>query len=370
MGEEAQRLNVVLPFEQSTVVMGDADEVARTSQPSEQSSDSLERSFDSELHSQSESREVTAQLVDAENSSVEDSVASEILAQSAVKDPPPNLPMEDENTYFVGVWSYPGNEFRVSRSAEGLRFDGRKDATELSGLLERDDEWLQTEMKSDAGQSFGFMRFRAGLEDGTIQINMKLKSTAMWKDRGIVATRLGGVPESVESVAHSDDDDEIDSISENQDAIRSLQKIDELPSDEVLFGTSTDSTDEPTDSKPQQARELSSVKRSQLVSYVTRNKGGGLKLNPEKAMMEADVELSQLRDKGALQKHLARRHRFVDPMFRRRRLKWLERQVAAKNKEREVKYNPYMVEHPDQKKEWPSNKGSVTITWPSPYHQD
>lgn len=69
-----------------------------------------------------------------------------------------------------------------------------------------------------------------------------------------------------------------------------------------------------------------------------------------------------------LRGYLCKRHRFVDPMFRRRRLKWLERQMAEKNKDREVKFNLYYTVHPDDRREWPTNKGSVTVQWPSPYH--
>jgi len=71
---------------------------------------------------------------------------------------------------------------------------------------------------------------------------------------------------------------------------------------------------------------------------------------------------------AAMDRYRSRRHRFIDPMFRRRRLKWLERQMARLNKPREVKYNDYFKTHPDDKPEFPTNKGSVTVAWPSPYH--
>ncbi|CAK9075032.1 Uncharacterized protein SCF082_LOCUS36444 [Durusdinium trenchii] len=69
--------------------------------------------------------------------------------------------------------------------------------------------------------------------------------------------------------------------------------------------------------------------------------------------------------------YFQRRHRFVDPMFRRRRLKWLERQEAGLNKAPNDKHHnkiEFYGKHPDQQKVWPTNKGSLHIRWPSPYH--
>eukprot|EP00397_Hematodinium_sp_SG-2012_P031166 GEMP01033060.1.p1 GENE.GEMP01033060.1~~GEMP01033060.1.p1 ORF type:complete len:511 (+),score=127.86 GEMP01033060.1:94-1626(+) len=63
-----------------------------------------------------------------------------------------------------------------------------------------------------------------------------------------------------------------------------------------------------------------------------------------------------------------KRHRFIDPMFRRRRLKWLERLQSRKNNDREIKYNQYYMAHPDNQERWPLNKGSVTVQYPSRHH--
>lgn len=88
----------------------------------------------------------------------------------------------------------------------------------------------------------------------------------------------------------------------------------------------------------------------------------------KKVQKEAEIELEKLRKAGHTHKYLKLRHRFVDPMFRRRRLKWMERQVAGRNKPAEVKFNSYYAPHPDDHVEFPTNKGSVTVVWPSPYH--
>mmetsp|Transcript_42375 Transcript_42375/g.76929 ORF Transcript_42375/g.76929 Transcript_42375/m.76929 type:complete len:354 (+) Transcript_42375:40-1101(+) len=74
-------------------------------------------------------------------------------------------------------------------------------------------------------------------------------------------------------------------------------------------------------------------------------------------------------DLGGFAPYLKRRHRFVDPLFRRRRLKWLERLAANAHGEKTLKYHSSIyVLHPDELEEFPTNKGSVTVTWPSPYH--
>eukprot|EP00927_Polykrikos_kofoidii_P061135 TRINITY_DN56007_c0_g1_i1.p1 TRINITY_DN56007_c0_g1~~TRINITY_DN56007_c0_g1_i1.p1 ORF type:complete len:335 (-),score=50.57 TRINITY_DN56007_c0_g1_i1:187-1191(-) len=82
-------------------------------------------------------------------------------------------------------------------------------------------------------------------------------------------------------------------------------------------------------------------------------------------------ELHEPRNKSEmadLEKYLGIRHRFVDPMYRRRRLKWLERQMAEKNKPKEVQHNSYYATHADDSEMWPTNKGSVTVKWPGLYH--
>lgn len=60
-----------------------------------------------------------------------------------------------------------------------------------------------------------------------------------------------------------------------------------------------------------------------------------------------------------------KRHRFIDPLFRRRRLKWMERFMAGMNNSKEIKYNRHFTRHPDTQKHWPTNLGSVTVRWPN-----
>lgn len=107
-----------------------------------------------------------------------------------------------------------------------------------------------------------------------------------------------------------------------------------------------------------------------LRAYAAKRARGGPPRAVATAQKEAAEEIERSLQAGPrnVRDYLSRRHRFVDPMFRRRRLKWLERQMAGKNAETEVKFNSYYATHPDKHNEWPTNKGSVTVTWPSPYH--
>ena len=66
-------------------------------------------------------------------------------------------------------------------------------------------------------------------------------------------------------------------------------------------------------------------------------------------------------------KILGRRHRFVDPLQRRRRLKWMERLLQGKHSAQELKHGSHYKTHPDQQEIYPTNMGPVTIKWPSPY---
>lgn len=112
------------------------------------------------------------------------------------------------------------------------------------------------------------------------------------------------------------------------------------------------------------------VKGSRLAAYMVRPESGGSKEERARSRAKAEEDLTEMKTEGdvKVRDYVNRRHRFVDPMFRRRRLKWLERQMAGKNKETEVKFNSYYATHPDEHKVWPTNKGSVTVVWPSPHH--
>ena len=93
---------------------------------------------------------------------------------------------------------------------------------------------------------------------------------------------------------------------------------------------------------------------------------GEMQLHPE---LSPEEELKLLREGGEnAGRWLRRRHRFVDPMYRRRRLKWLERLMRDLNSEKEKKYSGYYASHPDHMEHFPTNMGSVSVKWPSPFH--
>jgi hypothetical protein len=66
-------------------------------------------------------------------------------------------------------------------------------------------------------------------------------------------------------------------------------------------------------------------------------------------------------------KQLTKRYRFIDPLYRRRRVKWMERLLTQKHSAQELKHHSYYKTHPDQIDTFPTNMGPATIKWPSPY---
>jgi hypothetical protein len=66
-------------------------------------------------------------------------------------------------------------------------------------------------------------------------------------------------------------------------------------------------------------------------------------------------------------KLLNKRYRFIDPLYRRRRVKWMERLLTQKHSAQELKHHSYYKTHPDQQDTFPTNMGPATIKWPSPY---
>eukprot|EP00922_Rhytidocystis_sp_ex-Travisia-forbesii_P042811 GHVS01064019.1.p1 GENE.GHVS01064019.1~~GHVS01064019.1.p1 ORF type:complete len:524 (-),score=97.04 GHVS01064019.1:254-1669(-) len=84
---------------------------------------------------------------------------------------------------------------------------------------------------------------------------------------------------------------------------------------------------------------------------------------------KAETALKALLEDPAVEKYFNRRYRFFEPLFRRRRLAYIERLCAGRVKnEKKKKYQQFFVDHPDQKALWPDNKGSCSVKWPSPYH--
>eukprot|EP00921_Rhytidocystis_pertsovi_P011471 GHVQ01018530.1.p1 GENE.GHVQ01018530.1~~GHVQ01018530.1.p1 ORF type:complete len:110 (+),score=1.98 GHVQ01018530.1:44-373(+) len=95
-------------------------------------------------------------------------------------------------------------------------------------------------------------------------------------------------------------------------------------------------------------------------------------LHPGCSLLASVTGTAMLKDllthDGSLAKHFKTRRRFFEPLFRRRRLAYLERLSSGRVKNaKKLLYKQYFVDHPDQKELWPDNKGSCSIKWPSPY---
>jgi len=129
-------------------------------------------------------------------------------------------------------------------------------------------------------------------------------------------------------------------------------------------------SDDPNDLGQQAPGDELGKKKHKLAHYPVEQSLGGSPKMRAKEMAKAEGELEKLKTKGKpeIRNYLSRRHRFIDPMYRRRRLKWLERQMSDLNREKDVKFSSYYGPHPDDTPEWPTNKGSTTVVWPSPYH--
>ena len=140
-------------------------------------------------------------------------------------------------------------------------------------------------------------------------------------------------------------------------------------------------------------REISEVvhrKRDKIASFLSSLSEEDLRMSPEaqdlKAIFDLTLGKEEQLGKRILQFSLLRgrhgeiraiseaskqtvspnrRHRFVDPLFRRRRLKWMERFLAGMNNAKEIKLNRHYTRHPDEQPQWPSNLGSVTVRWPN-----
>lgn len=87
---------------------------------------------------------------------------------------------------------------------------------------------------------------------------------------------------------------------------------------------------------------------------------------PEEVTKPVDLSEKLLNEED--KQYLARRHRFVDPLQRRRRLKWMERLIIGKHSANEMKNHGYYKTHPDDREMFPTNMGPVSIKWPSPHH--
>jgi hypothetical protein len=112
---------------------------------------------------------------------------------------------------------------------------------------------------------------------------------------------------------------------------------------------------------------FASKRLSSVLAKTTKGQGDEQKRTQGQEKGEATID-RYLAGQGTITTYLKRRHRFIEPMYRRRRLKWLEKMQANRIKAKDLQLNDYWPVHPDKKEKWPTNMGSVTIKWPSPWH--
>lgn len=345
-----------------------------------------------------------------------------------VEEPQSNseLPQEPRSK-LCGAWTHPSLSFSVAEDGEGLSFDGiftydDKEFPFRLSLLDSPDsdgEFKGTTERGTSGPSFD-VRLKLGECGSTAAVfyrRRQRKSEAEWNHLEAVKSLATSAPEpelelSADDIASAADSllngGTPDSTTGSQDGTKedavnfSANASSKMPppsasasrtAEEVAFDTeickqlaswgeseakqimSAESKDEFYQTYGSRV----SKKRSQPPIgdvTVTLRPGGGLdsfktRLEPATAKEVRKTEQSGAVGKRRAQEkkaYLTRRHRFVDPMYRRRRLKWLERLQMDKNGKNEAKFRMYYAKHPDDAIDWPTNKGSNSVVWPSPYH--
>jgi len=316
----------------------------------------------------------TTAVFEPHEADVQELMAEEEVAVAAASPTPP------PEWGLLGEWQIEGMKFPlvISRPEEGglfLRHTTRR-SLEVQGSATLQGEWFEGELKFvETDAPYTRVRMRVGDEPKSMRLSFLLDGESEWID---VATQLVAGP----------------TLEEQQPV-----EVAEPAEESAKVPDATAAAPRETSVAPAAAAPLATLRssgftargpleRQVLTGVVVRPEFGGSAGQRKKAKSKAEADLEELRRSDAATElaafklrapaaeaqwtaaktYLARRHRFIDPMFRRRRFKWLERQMASKNKEREVKFNSYFATHPDDHKVWPSNKGSVTVVFPSPYH--
>ncbi|CDO65699.1 conserved protein, unknown function [Plasmodium reichenowi] len=75
-----------------------------------------------------------------------------------------------------------------------------------------------------------------------------------------------------------------------------------------------------------------------------------------------------LNENESLKKTLSIRNRFIDPLYLRRRYSYIDKLTKKKiKKEKHKTYRKHFIQHADEKKVWPDNKGLLNKIYPNPY---
>lgn len=320
--EQAQKLNVVLPMDMLVL---------------------FEEGGGAEL----------PQTASASSSRVSAVSTSEDEDAEAPHDQAPALPYHGE--WKFGLSRHPIIISHDTGDGLQLRFTDRKGAAILGELLVQEEGHLEGALfYAETGSKFGDVHLSLNAETDQLDISLQAEGTdmPMVQQAHRLPAKLAESQAAMEVTAGVGAGPAADAAAEGHAGSAS-----ELE-------TSRDSAADPPSMQVV-------ARRRSLVPYLMRPGASGPSANDRaKGKQDAEKDLVKLRSRGArpMREYLARRHRFIDPMYRRRRLKWLERQMGGKNGEREVKFNSHYMVHPDDAKEWPSNKASPTVMYPSPYH--
>ncbi|SCM26856.1 conserved Plasmodium protein, unknown function [Plasmodium chabaudi chabaudi] len=111
------------------------------------------------------------------------------------------------------------------------------------------------------------------------------------------------------------------------------------------------------------------------VYYLDCDVNIGLENKKEKSKKEIEEQEQStkhlhnlLNENESLRKTFAIRNRFIDPLYLRRRYSFIDKLTKKKIKKEKYKtYRKHFIQHADEKKIWPDNKGLLNKIYPNPF---
>ncbi|KEG03868.1 hypothetical protein YYE_00770 [Plasmodium vinckei vinckei] len=111
------------------------------------------------------------------------------------------------------------------------------------------------------------------------------------------------------------------------------------------------------------------------VYYLDCDVNIGLENKKEKSQKEIEEQEQStkylhnlLNENESLRKTFAIRNRFIDPLYLRRRYSFIDKLTKKKIKKEKYKtYRKHFIQHADEKKIWPDNKGLLNKIYPNPF---
>jgi len=377
--EEAQRLGVVVPFEDVTVIVEEPQQKQKLHGPASSESSA-------ETKANAAGAERTAKITAGGVETNTEANAADAKGNAEAKDPCTEGTSEaiphpeddataktDVGRYLIGSWRYGKNgSFDITSTESGLHLETRlSKRSTLSGVL------VPTFNDNDSNTSW----FEVGLgeidvrlkhedEDGTVAFQIRRDGAVDWAEE--MRATMKPRPDMEEKLSKNQGSEAVQTGVEQTDAVepRETGPSTTMTNHETSQNGDVDvpAVTGDTSQHGGHSNEPTRMSQVRLVAYAARPRLGGDAAQRNATRARAEKRLAGFRKQDSTRGYLMRRHRFIDPMYRRRRLKWLERYMAQQHSETQIKFRNYYAPHPDDVKEWPSNKGSVTVEWPSPYH--